>query len=83
MKRILSCILAALLLLTAVTACSNNSANTDNEAKNATNAQTPTADLTEEAEETARFLDSMPETMDFEGRGLNFLLTEGSNGNIT
>ncbi|MBQ3708647.1 MAG: hypothetical protein II889_12215 [Clostridia bacterium] len=83
MKRILSCILAVLFLLATVTACSNNSANADEGAKNATNTQTPTADLTEEAEETARFLDSMPETMDFEGRALNFLLTEGSNGNIT
>ena len=83
MKRILSCILAALFLLASVAACSNNSANADNDAKNTTNTQTPTADLTEEAEETARFLDSMPETMDFGGRGLNFLLTEGSNGNIT
>ncbi|MBO7404717.1 MAG: hypothetical protein J6V24_07115, partial [Clostridia bacterium] len=83
MKRILSCILAALFLLAAVTACSNNSANADDEPKTTTTTQNPTADLTEEVEETARFLDSMPETMDFAGRGLNFLLTEGANGNIT
>ena len=84
MKRILTSILAGMLLLASVTACSNNSANADDGAKNnSANSQTPTADLTEETEETARFLDSMPETMDFEGRALNFLLTEGSNGNIT
>ena len=82
MKRILSCILAALLLLFCA-ACSNNSTNTDDEQKNTTTSQTPTADLTEEAEETAPFLDSMPESMDFEGRSLKFLLTEGANGNIT
>ncbi|MBO6053773.1 MAG: hypothetical protein J6Q17_08550, partial [Clostridia bacterium] len=80
MKRILSCILAALFLLAAVTACSNNSANADDEPKTTTTTQNPTADLTEEVEETARFLDSMPETMDFGGRSLKFLLTEGANG---
>ena len=84
MKRILTSILAGMLLLASVTACSNNSANADDGAKNnSANSQTPTADLTEETEETARFLDSMPETMDFEGRSLKFLLTEGANGNIT
>ena len=82
MKRILSCILAVLFLLVSAAACSNNSTNADNEQKNTATAQTPTADLTEETEETARFLDSMPETMDFDGRSLMFLLTEGENGNI-
>ena len=83
MKRILSCILAALFLLSSLAACSENSTNAEDDPKTSTNAQTPTADLTEETEETARFLDSMPETMDFEGRSLMFLLTEGANGNIT
>ena len=84
MKKSLSVLLAALLLGSAMAACSTNTENADDEQKNnQSNNQNPTADLTEETEETARFLDSMPETMDFEGRGLNFLLTEGSNGNIT
>ena len=84
MKKSLSVLLAALLLGSSLAACSTNTENAAGEQKNnQSNTQTPAADLTEEAEETARFLDSMPETMDFEGRGLNFLLVEGSNGNIT
>ena len=84
MKKSLSVLLAAILLGTSMAACSTNTENAADEQKNnQTNSQTPSADLTEEAEETARFLDSMPEEMNFEGRALNFLLTEGSNGNIT
>ena len=84
MKKLLSVLLTAFLLTASMAACSTNTENAADEQKNnPSNSQTPTADLTEEAEETARFLDSMPEEMDFEGRGLNFLLTEGSNGNIT
>ena len=84
MKKSLSVLLAALLLGSALAACSTNTENAADEQKTPqSNTQTPTADLTEETEETARFLDSMPETMDFQGRGLNFLLTEGANGNIT
>ncbi|MBE6724838.1 MAG: hypothetical protein E7576_06520 [Ruminococcaceae bacterium] len=84
MKKSLSVLLAALLLASSLAACSTNTENAAEEQKTTqTNTQTPTADLTEEVEETARFLDSMPEEMNFEGRGLNFLLTEGANGNIT
>jgi len=83
MKKSLSVLLAAVLLASSLAACSTNTENAADEQKNnQSSTQTPAADLTEE-EETARFLDSMPEEMDFEGRGLNFLLTEGSNGNIT
>ncbi len=84
MKKSLSVLLAAVLLASSLAACSTNTENAADEQKNnQSNTQTPTADLTEEEEETARFLDSMPEEMNFEGRGLNFLLTEGANGNIT
>ena len=83
MKKTLTAVLAALLLLTSA-ACSTKTENAGGEQdKQTATAQNPGADLGEDEEETARFLDSMPETMDFEGRGLNFLLTEGSNGNIT
>ncbi len=83
MKKTLSVLLAAVLLACFVSGCSTKTENAGDEKNNQTNNQTPTADMTEEAEETARFLDSMPETMDFQGRGVNFLVTEGSNGNIT
>ena len=83
MKKSLSALLAAVLLCSSLAACSTNTENAAGDQKNPQTNTTPTADLTEEAEETARFLDSMPEEMDFEGRALNFLLVEGSNGNIT
>ncbi|MBQ3861262.1 MAG: hypothetical protein II779_12085 [Clostridia bacterium] len=84
MKKSLSVLLAALLLGATLAGCSTNTENAADEQKNnPTNSQTPTADLGEETEETARFLDGLPETMDFEGRAVNFLLTEGANGNIT
>lgn len=82
MKKIISLSLAFLMVLLSLASCSESSVNNSGE----TNSQgsTPTAGSeTETEEETKRFLDDMPETMDFEGRVMNFIVEEGGNGNMT
>ena len=80
MKRILCLGLSAALLLASLASCSDN------------NSQETTAKVdpvggnlqpTETEEETGKYLDSLPETMDFEGYNMRFIVEEGGNGNLT
>ena len=85
MKRILTALLAGLFVLMTFAACSDSKVNSGNDANpsQTTQGQTPGATDAEGEEETRKFLDDMPETMDFQGRTVKFIATEGSNGNIT
>lgn len=82
MKRQLSLILSALLVSFSLVSCSESDVNTDE--KN-TDAGIQSSDnlVVEEEEESAKYIDSLPETMDFEGAEIRFLLEEGHGGPLT
>ena len=79
-KRILCALLAGLMLVP-LTACSESEVNKGGETT-ATVSGTPNASV-EGEEETKKFLDDMPEKMDFEGREMRFAVEEGANGNLS
>lgn len=82
MKRLFSVLLAALLAASVLVSCSES--NVNSEEKTTDTQQTSTdGTVVEEEEETARFIDSLPETMDFEGAEIRFIAEEGGNGNLT
>ena len=83
MKKLLSILLAGILLLLSFAACSTQTENAAEEKESTAPEAQPTAEGTEETEETAKYLDSMPEEMNFEDRDIKFYVVEGANGNIT
>ena len=80
MKRILSLSLAVLLLAASLASCSDNNSTETTASVNPTN--DVSADTAEE-EESKKYLDDLPEKMDFEGYNMRFIVEEGGNGNIT
>ncbi|MGN1409123.1 MAG: hypothetical protein ACI4XJ_03000 [Eubacteriales bacterium] len=81
MKRFLSLCLIAAMLTASLASCSNNPANSEETTSktNAVNAETSA----ETEEETKKYLDDLPESMDFEGYNMRFIVEEGGNGNLT
>lgn len=80
MKRILCLGLSAALLLASLASCSdNNSQETTAKVDPVSSNLQPT----ETEEESGKYLDSLPETMDFEGYNMRFIVEEGGNGNLT
>ncbi len=83
MTKILSFALALLLFLPLFAACSQKTENAD-EPKSAPTetavdpSPVPGGDEAETEEETARWLDNVPQTMDYGGRTLRFALYEGA-----
>lgn len=81
LKRILCALLASMMLLPLV-ACSESEVNTADETSGNVSV-TPDAEVVEGEEETKKFLDDMPETMDFGGIDIRFIVEEGANGNLS
>ena len=81
LKRILCAMLAGMMLVPALASCSESEVNNGGETSSNVSG-TPTADG-ETEEETKKFLDDMPEKMDFDGRTIRFAVEEGANGNLS
>ena len=81
LKRILCAMLAGMMLVPALASCSESEVNNGGETSQ-TVSGTPSAEG-ETEEETKKFLDDMPEKMDFEGREIRFAVEEGANGNLS
>ena len=84
MKKLFCLILAALLAASSLSACSESKVNTDTEttASSETTSSVASTDETETETET-KYLDTLPETMDFGGTSMRFIVEEGGNGNLT
>ena len=84
MKKLLLSALTCMFVAFTLTACSEKTENTSENRENVSET-VPTADNPDDMEEerTVRYLDSLPEEMDFGGRSIRFVLSEGENGNIT
>ncbi len=81
-KRILCALLAGMMLIP-LTSCSNNSANSGKETETSSG-NTPSVDASGEGTaETEKYLDDLPDTMDFGGIDIRFNVEEGSNGNLS
>ncbi len=80
-KRILCALLSGLMLIP-LASCSNSDVNSDNKTT-PVSTDAPNADATVDAEETKKYLDDMPEKLDFGGIEMRFTIEEGSNGNLT
>ncbi|MBQ4354814.1 MAG: hypothetical protein IJC71_07950 [Clostridia bacterium] len=78
-KRILCALMASLMLLP-LAACSDSKVNPSNDSANASGNANANG---EGEEETRKFLDDMPEKMDFEGKQMRFIVEEGANGNLS
>ncbi len=82
-KRILCALLAGMMLLP-LASCSNSNVNSGDETKSQTsNPSNADSDSTANSEESSKYLDSLPETMNFGGTDIRFVVEEGSNGNLT
>ena len=80
LKRILCTLLASLMILP-LAACSDSKVNSGDETA-ANVSGTPDANA-EGEEETKKFLDDLPEQMDFGGKEMRFIVEEGANGNLS
>ncbi len=81
MKRFLSLILAALILSASFTACSETTTNENDESAETETAQSASETVVETEEETEKYLDDLPETMDFGGETVSFYVEDdASNG---
>lgn len=87
MKRHVSLILVAAMLLLSMASCSENKVNTESDETKGKNADTPVvsgdASAEEEVEEEKLYLDDLPEKMDLGGESIRFIVEEGGNGNLT
>lgn len=80
LKRILCALLASMMLIP-LASCANDSE--ENETKSPSG-DTPNAENTDtEEEETSKYLDDLPETMDFGGIDIRFTVEEGNNGDLS
>lgn len=79
MKRLTAVILAAIILSSTFVSCSEQKA--EGETKQNTTAEQPSTTAAEETvEETERYLDALPEKMDFGGENVRFIVEDSAGG---
>lgn len=76
MKRFLSLILAALILSASFTACSEATTNDDGQGGETETAQSASETVVETEEETEKYIDDLPDTMDFGGTSVKFIVED-------
>lgn len=82
MKKKLCLMLVAAMLVSSLASCSESKVN---EEKETTSTAETVANVTaseETEEETKKYLDDLPEKMDFGGTSMRFIVEEGGNGNL-
>ena len=83
MKKKLCLMLVAAMLVSSLASCSESKVN---EEKETTSTAETVANVTaseETEEETKKYLDDLPEKMDFGGTSMRFIVEEGGNGNLS
>ncbi len=84
MKKVFCLLLAAMLAASSMASCSESKVNNDTENKSESETTVTTTSSEEtETETEKKYLDDLPEKMDFGGTSMRFIVEEGGNGNLS
>ena len=83
MKKKLCLMLVAAMLVSSLASCSESKVNEEKETTAASETVANVSASEETEEETKKYLDDLPEKMDFGGTSMRFIVEEGGNGNLS
>lgn len=83
MKKKLCLMLIAAMLVSSLASCSESKVNKEKETTAASETVANVSASEETEEETKKYLDDLPEKMDFGGTSMRFIVEEGGNGNLS